>query len=72
MKLLSNWREVLTKAWSFRFSVLSALAIGADAAFPFLDGYLPIPQKVFAALAFLFAALAAFSRLIAQSDIPPK
>lgn len=72
MKLLSNWRDVLTKAWSIRFMAAAAILSGVEVAIPLLDGYLPIPQKLFASLAALFAALAFVARLIAQNDIPPK
>lgn len=72
MTLVSNWREVLTRAWSVRLTLLAAILTGVEFAVPFLDGYLPIPQKLFAGLAGLTAAGAFVARLIAQSNISPK
>lgn len=72
MTLVSNWREVLTRAWSIRLTLLAAILTGVEFAVPFLDGYLPIPQKFFAALAGLAAAGAFVARLVAQSNISPK
>lgn len=72
MKLVSNWRAVLTKAWSVRLMLLAAVLSGVEVAIPFLDGYLPIPQKLFAGLAALATMLAFIARFVAQADIPPK
>lgn len=72
MALISNWREVLTRAWSVRFMIAAAVLSGVEFAIPFLDGYLPIPQKVFAGLAALAATLAFVARFLVQSNIPPK
>ena len=72
MKLVSNWREVLAYSWSQRFILLAAVLSGIEVAIPFLDGYLPIPQRVFAALAALSTMLAFLARFVAQANIPPK
>lgn len=69
MKLLSNWRRVLRYAWSIRLLVLAGLLSGAEVALPFLDGYLPIPPRIFAALAGLATAAAFVARIVAQKDI---
>ena len=72
MKLVSNWRAVLAWSWSQRLIVLAAVLSGCEIAIPLMDGYLDIPQKVFAALAAFTAMLAFLVRFIAQSNIPPK
>lgn len=72
MRFVSNWRAVLTRAWSVRFMILAAMLSGVEVAIPFLDGYLPIPQRTFAALAAISATLAFVARFVVQSGIPPK
>lgn len=69
MKPLHNWKEVLKRAWSIRLMVIAAVLTGAEAALPLLDGYVSVPQGVFA-LAVLIVTVAAFiARLIAQDNL---
>lgn len=64
MKLLSNWREVLRKAWSIRLMLLAALLSGVEVILPFfMDAF---PRGVFAILSFGTVAGAFVARLIAQ------
>lgn len=67
MRLLNNWREVLTKAWSIRFLILAGILQGVDLAFTLLA-----PSK--ASLGFVVAAaistvLAFIARIVAQNNL---
>lgn len=72
MKLLSNWQAVLTKAWSIRFIVLAAMLSGVEVTIQYLDGFMGIPQNLFAALSGLASAAALVARIVAQENVPPK
>lgn len=69
MSLLSNWREVLTRAWSVRLIIIAAILSGMEVALPMLDGVLPIPTGTFAALAGFVSAGALLARVVAQSNL---
>lgn len=72
MNLLSNWKAVLTKAWSVRFIVAAAILSGVEVALPLLEGVFAAPQGLFASFAGLASAFAVVARVLAQSDIEPK
>lgn len=72
MKLVSNWRAVLRHAWSVRLNIIAAVLSGLEIAIMLMDGYLPIPQGLFASLAFVTSVAANISRFVAQRTIPPK
>lgn len=69
MKPIANWRAVLRYAWSVRLNALCAVLIGLDATIPYLEGVLPVPQGVFAAIAFAVAVGAMIARFIPQKTI---
>lgn len=69
MRLVANWRAVLRHAWSVRLVVIAALLSGAEIALPLLDGYLPIPRGVFAALSAFATAGAFIARLVVQQRV---
>jgi len=69
MKLAANWRGVLRYAWSIRLMILAGLLSGAEIALPILDGILPIPRGMFAALSGLATCGAFIARLVAQQAI---
>ena len=69
MKLLPNWRRVLSRAWSVRLIVLAGALTGIEAILPLLGDALPIPAGSFAALSFLVVAGAFVARLIAQEGL---
>lgn len=69
MKLVARWREVLRYAWSVRLMIIAAILSGVEVALPLLDGSLPIPPGVFAALSGLTVAAAFVARLVAQKGI---
>ncbi|NGO50415.1 hypothetical protein [Allomesorhizobium camelthorni] len=69
MKLLANWRDVLSRAWSVRLIILAAILSGAEVTLSMLDGVLDIPAGVFAALSGLVGAAALFARVVAQEGL---
>ncbi|KRW94256.1 hypothetical protein [Paracoccus sp. MKU1] len=77
LKLIPNWRYVLTRAWSVRFAVLAALLSSVDWLHGTLDASLPILQAVLPSeyegtLRFLITlciVASAVSRLLAQIGI---
>jgi len=68
MKPVPNWRKVLRRAWSVRLMILAALLSGFEVALPLLDGLLPIPAGVFAALSGLTVGGAFIARIVAQKE----
>ena len=69
MKLVTEWREVLRRAWSIRLMLIAAALSGIEVALPLLDGLLPIPPGVFAGLSGLTVAAAFVARLVVQKGI---
>lgn len=67
--LVSNWRDVLRKAWSVRLLLLAGLMSGLEVALPLVDGLYEIPRGVFAALSGMTVAGAFVARLIAQKGL---
>jgi hypothetical protein len=67
MKLYSNWKEILVKAWSIRFMLIAGVLSGIEIVLPlFADQF---PRHVFASLSFIFVSAAFVSRLVAQRDV---
>ena len=69
MKLLPNWRSVLSRAWSVRLMVLAGLLSGVEVAMPYLEGVIDLPSGVFAALSGLVTAAALLARVVAQKGV---
>lgn len=69
MKLVANWRAVLSKAWSVRLMLVAALLSGLEVTMPLLDGYVDIPPRLFAVLSGLTVAAAFIARIVAQRNI---
>lgn len=66
MKLITNWQQIIKKAWSVRLLVVAAALSGAEVALPFFaDSF---PRGPFAALSFLAVASAFVARLVAQKE----
>ena len=64
MKLGTNWRVIVRKAWSFRLGAVAALLSGAEVIVPlFADA---MPRGAFAVLSFVTVVAAMVARLIAQ------
>ena len=74
MKLLDNWKEIITKAWSVRLAALATLFTSMQQMLPYLPAYLvglTVEQStaigtVFGTLGALFAALVALVRVFDQ------
>ena len=67
MKLYSNWKEILRKAWSIRFMVIAGVLSGIEVVLPLFHD--SIPKNIFATLSLVFVTLAFVSRLVAQRDV---
>jgi hypothetical protein len=68
MRLISDWKEVLRKAWSIRLIVLAGALSGAEVILPlFVDAF---PRGLFAVLSMLVVTGAFIARLVAQKDLP--
>lgn len=70
MHLASDWKRVLQRAWSIRLMIIAGLLSGLEFAIPYLDGYVDIPPRLFAALSGLTVAAAFVARLVAQKGVP--
>lgn len=69
MKLVYNWKQITIRAWSIRFIILAGICTGLEIALPFLEGILPVPTGMFAALSGLASCMALISRLVAQKSL---
>lgn len=73
MTLISNWREVLRKAWSVRFIIGAALLSGLEVALPIIQDQLVeaniIPRGALAVLSAVVSAAALIARLKPQPEI---
>lgn len=74
MKLYSNWKTIVAKAWSLRFMALSGLCSGLILVLPFYQVDIPRNQFSFlmvicSILAPVFSGLAMVSRLVKQRSI---
>ena len=72
MKLLPDWRAVLTKAWSVRFLIFAGILSGAEVVLQLLQPVLESswPTGLFAALSGLATAAALVARVMAQANLP--
>lgn len=69
MKLVSNWRALIARAWSLKLLALAIFLGALEMALPFLHGVLPVRPGTFFALIFLTNVLAAIARLVAQKGL---
>lgn len=67
MKLTTEWKKIIKKAWSIRLMVVAALLSGIEVILPFFSG--SIPKGSFAGLSFLAVSSAFVARLVAQKDV---
>ncbi|QKV20228.1 hypothetical protein [Oricola thermophila] len=68
MRLSSDWRRVLRRAWSIRLIVVAGLLSGAEVALPLIGEAAAIPPGAFAAASGLVTAAAFVARLLAQQE----
>jgi hypothetical protein len=66
IRLLPNWKRVLTRAWSSRLILLAAVLSGIEVALPFL----PIVMKpgLFALASLITTVAATGARLLVQKE----
>lgn len=69
MRLITDWKRVLQRAWSVRLMLIAALLSGLEVAMPYLDGYVDIPPRLFALLSGLTVAAAFLARIVAQKGV---
>jgi hypothetical protein len=67
MKLYTNWKEIVRKAWSIKFIILAGVLSATEVILPLFFDY--FDRGTFAILSFLAVSGAFISRLIAQKDI---
>jgi hypothetical protein len=67
MKLYTNWKEIVRKAWSIKFIILAGALSATEVILPLFFDY--FDRGTFAILSFLAVSGAFISRLIAQKDI---
>ena len=67
MKLYSNWREILTKAWSIRFGVLATIFAVMQVILPiYVDD---LPKHLFAILTGIATVGVIVARLVWQENV---
>ena len=67
MKLIDNWRAVISKSWSFWLMIASAALGAAELALPLFNGV--FPPKTFAIASMITGILAAVARTIQQKSM---
>jgi len=66
VRLLADWKWVVTKAWSSRLLMVAAGLSGIEAVLSVYVDNPPIPREAFALLIFLVTVAALVARTIAQ------
>lgn len=67
MKLLSDWRDILRRAWSVRLIILAGVLSGAEVALSLVaPGTLGIPTSTFAIASGMVSMAAVVARILAQ------
>lgn len=68
MKLLDNWVDILTYAWSIRFIVLAGILSGIEVYLQIFGSPVWMPLGVFAVLSAAVSCLALVSRILVQKN----
>ncbi|TYQ19928.1 UNVERIFIED_ORG: hypothetical protein JN05_01296 [Zoogloea ramigera] len=68
LELIEDWRAVLTRAWSMKFSILAAILGGLEVGVQYVQPA-GIPNGVFAGIASAVSLSAAVARLVAQREL---
>lgn len=69
MRLASDWRRIMRKAWSIRLIAMAGILSGMEIVMPMLDGIITVPRGIFAALCGIVTCAALVMRLIAQRSM---
>lgn len=67
MKLASDWRRIVRKAWSIRLMLVAGLLTGCEAILPLYQD--TIPRGTFAVLSMLAITGGLIARIVAQKGI---
>jgi hypothetical protein len=67
MKLYTNWKEIISKAWSIKFIILAGVLSASEVILPLFFDY--FDRGTFAVLSFVAVSGAFIARLVAQKDI---
>lgn len=67
MKLYSNWKDIVAKAWSIKFIILAGVLSATEVILPLFFDY--FDRGTFAVLSFIAVSGAFVSRIVAQKDI---
>ena len=68
LELIEDWRAVLTRAWSMKFSILAAILGGLEVGVQYVQPA-GIANGVFAGIASAVSLFAAVARLVAQREL---
>jgi len=68
IRLVSDWRTILTKAWSIRFTITSAIFSALEFIVPLIQPG-EVQRGLFAGVAFIVSIGAAGARVLAQKEI---
>lgn len=68
MKLIDEWRVILKKAWSIKFTALSIMFSALEVVVQMIQPG-GIPNGLFAGIAAAVSVIAGVSRLLAQQEI---
>ncbi len=64
MRLIYDWKRVLTKAWSIRLMILAGVLSALEVVLPLYQD--KFPRKIFALASFIVTIFAVVARLYAQ------
>ena len=67
MKLATNWKLILRKAWSVRLMLTAGALSAIEVALPFFAD--SMPRGIFASLSGVSVGAAFVARLVAQKDV---
>lgn len=67
MKLYSNWKDIVRKAWSIKFILLAGILSATEVILPLFFDY--FDRGTFAVLSFIAVSGAFISRIVAQKDM---
>lgn len=70
MTLISNWKQILVRAWSVRLILLAGIFTVLEAVVPLFQDRLP--PSIFAIMSGLTALAALLARIIAQPSLQKK
>lgn len=64
--LVSDWRDIVRYAWSFRLIVLAGMLTGAEVLLPDLPAYFDISPRLYSVLTLVVVTAALVARIAAQ------